>query len=65
MLRSAGMVPSRRADNFEIVLRMVREGMLALPSRVAQRLPHLSAGGVVATIDREVRGVLTEIGNDQ
>jgi hypothetical protein len=44
---------------------MVRAGMLALPSRVAQRLPHLSVGGVVATIDREVRGVLTEIGNDQ
>ena len=43
------------------VLRTVRAGMLAVPSRVAQRLPHLSAHDV-AEIDQEVRAVLAEIG---
>jgi len=43
------------------VLRTVRAGMLAVPSRVAQRLPHLTAHDV-AEIDAEVRAVLTEIG---
>ena len=43
------------------VLRAVCAGMLAVPSRVAQRLPHLSAHDV-AEIDAEVRTVLTEIG---
>lgn len=46
------------------VLRTVRAGMLAVPSRAAQRLPHLSAPDV-AEIDSEVRAVLTEIGEDQ
>jgi hypothetical protein len=36
--------------------------MLAVPSRVAARLPHLTAYDV-AEIDAEVRVVLTEIGN--
>jgi hypothetical protein len=45
------------------ILRTVRAGMLAVPSRVAQRLPHLTAHDV-AEIDREVRDVLTEVGND-
>jgi phage terminase Nu1 subunit (DNA packaging protein) len=40
---------------------IVRAGMLAVPSRCAQRLPHLSAHDV-AEIDREVRDVLIEIG---
>ena len=35
--------------------------MLAVPSRVAQRLPHLTAHDV-AEIDAEVRAVLAEIG---
>jgi phage terminase Nu1 subunit (DNA packaging protein) len=38
--------------------------MLAVPSRAAQRLPHLSAHGI-AVIDSEVRDVLTEIGNQE
>jgi phage terminase Nu1 subunit (DNA packaging protein) len=46
------------------VLRFVRAGMLAVPSRCAARLPHLTAHDV-AEIDREVRAVLTEIGSDQ
>ena len=43
------------------VLRGVRAGMLAVPSRVAQRLPHLTADDV-AEIDAEVRAVLLELG---
>jgi terminase small subunit / prophage DNA-packing protein len=43
------------------VLRTVRAGMLAVPSRVSQRLPHLSAHDV-AQID-EVRAALAELAN--
>ncbi|KRQ99298.1 hypothetical protein [Bradyrhizobium valentinum] len=43
-------------------LRTVRAGMLAVPSRVAARLPHLSKHDV-AEIDAEIRAVLGEIGN--
>jgi phage terminase Nu1 subunit (DNA packaging protein) len=43
------------------VLRTVRAGMLAVPSRVAQRLPHLTPHDV-AEIDAEVRAALIEIG---
>jgi phage terminase Nu1 subunit (DNA packaging protein) len=43
------------------VLRTVRAGMLAVPSRVSQRLPHLSAHDV-SEIDAEIRAALTEIG---
>ena len=43
------------------ILRTVRAGMLAVPSRCAARLPHLSAYEA-AEIDAEVRAVLTEIG---
>ncbi|MFC4667128.1 DNA packaging protein [Seohaeicola nanhaiensis] len=45
------------------VLRGVRAAMLALPSRVAQRLGHLSPHDV-AEIDREVRDALEELAND-
>ena len=44
------------------VLRTVRASMLAVPSSVATRLPHLSAH-YVSEIDSEIRAVLTEIGN--
>jgi phage terminase Nu1 subunit (DNA packaging protein) len=40
-------------------LRAIRAGMLAVPSRVGARLPHLTAADVVE-IDREVRDALTE-----
>jgi phage terminase Nu1 subunit (DNA packaging protein) len=43
------------------VLRTVRAGMLAVPSRVAARLPHLTPFDV-AEIDAEVRAALTEAG---
>jgi len=42
------------------VLRTVRAGMLAVPSRCQQRLPHLTAHDT-AQIDREVWDVLAEI----
>jgi phage terminase Nu1 subunit (DNA packaging protein) len=44
------------------ILRDVRAAMLALPSRLQQKLPHLSAHDV-AMIDREIRDVLAELGN--
>ena len=44
------------------VLRGVRAGMLALPSRVQQRLPHLTAHDATV-IDAEVREVLTAVGS--
>jgi phage terminase Nu1 subunit (DNA packaging protein) len=44
------------------VLRTVRASMLAVPSRVSQRLPHLTVHDV-AEIDAEVREALTEIGS--
>ena len=43
------------------VLRGVRAGMLAVPSRCAARLPHLTPQDV-SEIDAEVRSVSTEIG---
>jgi len=43
------------------VLRTVRAGVLAAPSRCQQRLPHLSVHDV-AQIDAELRTVLTELG---
>lgn len=45
------------------VLRRVRSGVLSAPSRVRQRLPHLTAADA-AEIDAELRDVLTEIAND-
>lgn len=42
------------------ILRDVRAAMLALPSRLQQKLPHLTAHDV-ATIDREIRDALAEL----
>jgi phage terminase Nu1 subunit (DNA packaging protein) len=41
------------------VLRTVRAGMLAVPSRCGARLPH------VAEIDAEIRAALTELGSSE
>ena len=43
------------------MLRMVLAGMLAVPSRCAARLPHLTPHDL-AEIDAEIRAALTEIG---
>lgn len=45
------------------ILRMVRSGMLALPSRVQQRLGHLTAHDL-AILDREIRDTLEELSDD-
>jgi hypothetical protein len=45
------------------VLRTVPAGMLAVPSRCAARLLHLTAHDV-SEIDAEVRAPVTEIGNN-
>ncbi len=45
------------------ILRDVRAALLALPSRAASRLGHLTPHDV-ATIDREVRAVLEELATD-
>ena len=49
-----------RADD---ILRLLRARFLAMPGRVQQRLAHLTPHDV-ATIDREIRDVLTEISDD-
>lgn len=58
LLRAAD-VESQWSD----ILRMVRSGMLALPSRIQQRLGHLSAHDLAA-LDREIRDTLEEISDD-
>jgi phage terminase Nu1 subunit (DNA packaging protein) len=45
------------------VLRTVRAGILAMPSRVGARLPHLTPHDI-GEIDAEVRALLTHLGND-
>jgi phage terminase Nu1 subunit (DNA packaging protein) len=59
-LRSLIPPPRLRLSEWSGVLRTVRAGMLAVPSRAAQRLPHLSAHDV-AEIDAEVRAALVEL----
>lgn len=44
------------------ILRTVRAAMLAVSSRVAARLPHLSRMDV-AEIDAEIRAALTDLGD--
>lgn len=46
------------------ILSAVRAGMLAVASRVAARLPHLTRADV-GEIDQEIRQVLTAVGTNQ
>lgn len=46
------------------ILRTVRAGVMAIPSRVGMRLSSLSVAEI-AVIDRECRDVLEEISNDE
>lgn len=58
------LIPAVEVEReWSAVLRGVRAGVLALPSRVAQRLGHLSPHDIAA-IDREVRDALEELSND-
>ncbi|MBB5576370.1 MULTISPECIES: MerR family transcriptional regulator [Rhizobium] len=43
--------------------RRIRNGMLSVPSRCRQKLPHLTTYDV-DLIDREIRSALTELGNE-
>jgi len=45
------------------ILTGVRSGVLAAPSRIGARLPHLSADDV-GMIDAELRAVLTDVAHD-
>lgn len=58
------LVPAAEVEReWSEVIRRVRSGCLAIPSRVRQALAHLTAFDVQA-IDAEVRAVLKEIGTD-
>jgi phage terminase Nu1 subunit (DNA packaging protein) len=50
-------LPKEVEADWSATLRNVRAGMLAVPSRAAQRLPHLLAHDV-SEIDAEIRMVL-------
>jgi phage terminase Nu1 subunit (DNA packaging protein) len=56
------MLPAADVEaEWSSILRSVRASMLAVPSRCASRLPHLTKHDT-AEIDREVRAALTELG---
>jgi phage terminase Nu1 subunit (DNA packaging protein) len=56
------LVPAAEVEaEWSAVLRTLRASMLAVPSRCAARLPHLTAHDV-SDIDQEIRAVLTEVG---
>jgi phage terminase Nu1 subunit (DNA packaging protein) len=58
------MVPAIEVERgWTTVCRRVRNAMLAVPSRVRQTLPHLTAYDA-SVIDREVRDALSELGAD-
>ena len=57
------LVPAAEVEKqWANVLRDVRAAMLALPSRIQQRLGHLSPHDLT-TMDREIRDALAEIAN--
>jgi phage terminase Nu1 subunit (DNA packaging protein) len=56
------LVPAADVESeWSSILRTVRAGTLAVPSRVQQKLPHLTTHDATV-IDAEVREVLTEVG---
>jgi phage terminase Nu1 subunit (DNA packaging protein) len=56
------LVPAADVESeWSSILRTVRAGMLAVPPRVQQKLPHLTTHDATV-IDAEVREVLTEVG---
>ncbi|CAA2104962.1 hypothetical protein MBUL_02957 [Methylobacterium bullatum] len=61
----AELIPAKDVETeWATVLQGIRASMLALPSRIQQRLGTLSAADV-SIIDREIRDVLDEVGNDR
>ena len=63
-LRGEMVLAADVASEWSAILRTVRAGMLAVPSRCAARLPHLSKHDV-AEIDAEIRAALVEIGGTE
>ncbi len=60
----AELLPSAEVEReWTDILRLVRTGMLALPSRLSGRLGHLTAHDL-SEIDHEIRAVLTEAAAD-
>jgi len=58
------MIPAKEVESqWADILRMIRSGMLAMPSRIQQRLGHLTAHDLAA-IDREIRDTLQELSDD-
>jgi phage terminase Nu1 subunit (DNA packaging protein) len=62
-LRGAVLDATAVEREWSDILRGVRAGVLAVPSRVGARLPHLAPCDISA-IDREVRDALAELGRD-
>lgn len=59
------LIPSADVEReWSSILRDVRAAMLALPSRLQQRLGHLTTHDI-ATLEREIRDALSEIANAQ
>jgi phage terminase Nu1 subunit (DNA packaging protein) len=57
------LIPAAQIEReWAAVLRDVRAAMLALPSRLQQRLSHLSAHDL-SVLDREIRDALMEVAN--
>ena len=59
-LRGALVISEEVERRWSDILRLMRAGLLALPSRVAQRLPHLTRGDKTA-IEDEIRAILEEL----
>jgi len=58
------LIPAVEVEReWSAILREVRAAMLALPSRIQQRLGHLNTHDIT-TIDREIRDTLEEAAND-
>ena len=60
----AELIPAVEVERrWSAICRMVRARMLTVPSRLQQSLGHLTSHDT-ATIDREIRDALTELGDD-
>lgn len=64
VLRRDLVVASEVEREWSAVLRKVRSGVLAVPSRMRQTLPHLTPHDV-QIFDAELRRVLEDLANDQ
>lgn len=63
MRRGQSLDAQAVARDWADVMRRIKAGMLAVVSRIRQRLPHLTVHDV-EVIDREIRDALTELANE-